>query len=187
MTAPATIKGCSPYSLARLVVERAESELVASRAGVPERVGVVPDKPPFEFCAQLWALVTGIGPRPAQSQRAATAAACGPEWRVTVTVGVYRCEPVTNKNRPQDAPSVVALDSGARDLLDDAEALRRAILGADWDLIDVDRAAVTIGQMRTVGRSGGGFGVEWDLIVDTELGRFTDEAVPKLPGDPRKD
>lgn len=184
MTGPAFL-GCSPYSIAQLLVERAEVEVATSRAGVPGRVGVVPDKPPFEFCAQLWALVTGIGPKPAESKRAATAAACAPEWRVSLTVGVYRCDPSVNQRRPEDPPSVIAYDSAARDLLDDAEALRRAILHADWDVIDVDRAAVTLGMMRQVGRSGGGFGVEWDLVVDTELGRFTDEAVPMLPGDPR--
>lgn len=179
------MKGCSAYSIAALVVERAQSELAVARAGVPARIGVVPDKPPFEFCGQLWALVTGSVPRPAKQGQAATVASCGHEWRVSVTLGVYRCDPSINQRHPQDPPTVVALDSAARDLIDDTEALRRAIIGADWDLLDVDRAAVTFGSTRNVNRSGGGFGIEVDLIVDTELGRMTDEAVPMLPGDAR--
>lgn len=177
--------GCSAYSIARLIVERAEYELGTTRAGIPKRVGVVPGKPPFEFCGQLWALVTDTVPRPAKAGQGPTVASCGYEWRVSVTVGVYRCDPSINQRHPQDPPAVVALDSAARDLIDDTEALRRAILNADWESIDVDKAAVAFGAMRNVNRSGGGFGIEVDLVVDTELGRMTDQAVPMLPGDAR--
>lgn len=177
------MSGCNAYAVASLLVERAEVELQTARAGAPDRVGVLPDKPPFEFCGQLWSWVSSWAPRPAQ--RPSTVKSCASEWRLQVTLGVYRCDPSVNQSRPEAAPGVVALDSAARDLLDDAEALRRAILHADWALVDVDPEQVQFGPMRVVGRQGGGFGVEHDVIVDTELGRFADEAVPRLPGDPR--
>lgn len=180
------MKGCNPYALAALVVERAEVELQTARAGAPGRVAVVPNRPPYEFCDQLWSMVTAIAPRPSRNTTSTSVGACaGILWRVSLTVGVYRCDPSIDKNRPADAPSPVRLDSAARDLMDDAEAVRRAIIAADWALVDVDPVAVTVGNARTTGQQGGGFGVEWDLVVDTELGRYADEAVPMLPGDPR--
>lgn len=183
-----TIKGCSPYSVALFVLERAQAEVTTTRAGGIDRVFVSPDRPVGEFCGQLWATVTSIVPKPARDKRAATAKACAPEWRVSITLGVYRCDPTYDRrnSRPADAVKPVALDSAARDLLDDAEALRRAIIGAAWDDIDVDREQVQLGAMRMAPRSGGAYGVEWDLMVDTELGRMTDEAATKLSGDPRK-
>ncbi|AYR02664.1 hypothetical protein J1765_gp27 [Gordonia phage Gaea] len=177
--------GCSPYAIARLLVERAEHELQTARADVPDRVAVVPDRPPGEFCAQLWAAVISYAPKPARTP--STVKSCAAEWRVQITLGVYRCDPSINPSHPEQAPDPVRLDSAARDQLDDAEALRRAILHADWALLDVDPEQVQVGPMRVVGRSGGAFGVEHDVVVDTELGRFTDAAVPMLPTDPRKD
>lgn len=179
------MKGCSPYAVARLLVERAEAELQTARAGAPDRSAVMPDKPPFEFCDQLFAVVVSYAPTPARIP--STVKSCATSWRVNVTVGVYRCDPSINSSHPEDAPDPVALDSAARDQLDDAEALRRAILNADWSLLDVDPEQVQVGPMRVAARSGGGFGVEHDVVVDTELGWFTDQAVPMLPGDPRKD
>ena len=183
-----TIQGCSPYSVALFVLERAQAELATTRAGGVDGVFVSPDRPVGEFCGQLWATVTSIVPRPAQDKRAATAKACAPEWRVSITLGVFRCDPTYDQRnaRPQDSQKPVVLDSAARDLLDDAEALRRAIIGAAWPDIDVDPIQVQLGAMRMAPRQGGSFGVEWDLMVDTELGRMTDEAATKLTGDPRK-
>lgn len=186
MTAPTTFTGCSPYAIARLLVDRAEYELRTARAGAPERVAVMPDKPPFEFCCdQLFAIVTSYAPAPARNP--STAKSCATEWRVNLTLGVYRDDPSVDMSNPAAAPDPVRLDSAARDQLDDAEAMRRAILEADWSLLNVAPEQVQVGPMRVVTRSGGGFGVEHDVVVDTELGRFTDEAVSMLPGDPRKD
>lgn len=179
------MSGCSAYAIASLLVERAQAELATARAGVPARVGVMPDRPPFEFCAQLFAVVTGSNPKPSKGGQGATLAACGHEWRIAVTLGVYRCDRSINPQRPQEPPNVVALDSATRDLLDDSEALRRAILNANWDAVELDRSQVTFGPSRIVGRAGGAYGVEYDLLVDTELGRMSDEAVPMLPTDPR--
>ncbi|QGJ95810.1 hypothetical protein J1770_gp24 [Gordonia phage EMoore] len=174
--------------MALFVLERAQVEVAKTRAGGVDRVFVSPDRPAGEFCGQLWATVTSIVPKPARDKRAATVKACAHEWRVSLTLGVYRCDPTYDQRnaRPMDAVKPVALDSAARDLLDDAEALRRAILDAAWDDIDIDREQVQLGAMRMTQRSGGSFGVEWDLMVDTELGRMTDEAATMLSGDPRK-
>ncbi|AYR02919.1 hypothetical protein KNU20_gp25 [Gordonia phage Geodirt] len=178
--------GCSPYALARLLVERAEHELQTARAGVPKRVAVMSDKPPGEFCAQLWACVVSYAPKP-QKMPPTLRSCAATEWRVNLTIGVYRCDPSINQSHPEQAPDPVLLDSAARDMLDDAEALRRAIMEANWSVVDVAPDQVQVGAMRVVQRSGGAFGVEHDVIVDTELGRFTDQAVPMLPADPRKD
>lgn len=178
------MKGCSPYALARLLVERAEAELATARAGVPDRVTVLPSKPPFEFCGQLWAAVTAISPPSGSGAHRTSVKACGTFWRVGITLGVYRCDPTINEQHPEQPASPEVYDSGTRDVLDDAEALRRAVFGADWQVVDVDPSGVVPGAARIV-QSGGGLGAELDVVVDTELGRFTDEAVPMLPGDPR--
>ncbi|QDH93181.1 hypothetical protein SEA_VERITY_27 [Gordonia phage Verity] len=185
MTAPEAFKGCNPYALARLLVERAEHELQTARAGAPDQVVVLPTKPGIEFCSRLWAAVTTITPKPSGKSRQATVGACAAEWRVAITVGVTRCDPMVDQRHPEDLPDPVVYDSGTRDMLDDLEALRRAILGANWSIVDVDPTQVTFGPTRMI-QAGAGIAVEWDVLVDTELGRMADEAVPMLPGDPRR-
>lgn len=165
---------CSPYEYAASLLGALGQTLAQTRAGVPERMAVYPHaEPAIEACEMGW---VGIGPvAPGDRDRLD---GCSRTWTLTLTVGVQRCYPVKEKNA---APTPVEVDSAARDVLDDGEAMRRAVL----DMLDVLDESGRITGWRTIPPQGGMHGSRMDVQMVMQWGSFSDEAVPPFPGDPR--
>ena len=165
---------CSPYGLAATVLAAMQTELARTRAGVPERMAVYPHaSPAIEFCTMGW-----VGFRSVRPDQLIGRGQCGvATWAVELTLGVARCYPVMEKNA---APPAVFVDSAARDVADDFEAMRRAAL-------TLAELGVTpmLGAWIPLPVQGGGHGSTLAVSVSAGLGAFADEVLPKLPGDPR--
>ena len=160
--------------IAGVLLAAMQTELAATRAGVPQRMAVYPHAlPAIEFCSQGW-----VGFRTIRPGQLLGRGACGvADWEVALTLGVARCWPVQEGNA---APPVPAVDSAARDVLDDFEAMRRAVEAVrELDLIP------TIGAWTPLNPMGGGHGSTLEVQVTAGLGAYCDEVAPMLPGDPR--
>lgn len=171
MTAPLE---CSPYGIAGVVMAALQDRLIETRAGVPERMAIYPHAlPAIEFCSMGW-----VGFRSIRPGQLLGRGACGvADWEVGLTVGVARCWPVEEGNA---APAVPAVDSAARDALDDCEAMHRAVEAVrELGLIP------TVGVWTPLSPMGGGHGGTLEVTVTAGLGVYCDEVAPMLPGDPR--
>ena len=165
---------CSPYGLAAATLAAMQTELALTRAGVPERMAVYPHAAPaIEFCTMGW-----VGFRSVRPDALIGRGQCGvASWMVELTLGVARCFPTMEKNA---APPAVFVDSAARDVADDFEAMRRAVL----HLTELD-VVPTFGAWTPLPVQSGGHGSTLAVSVSAGLGAFADEVLPKLPGDPR--
>lgn len=165
---------CSPYGLAAAALAAMQTELALTRAGVPERMAVYPHaSPAIEFCSMGW-----VGFRSVRPDQLLGRGKCGvASWSVEMTLGVARCFPVMEKLA---APPVPAVDSAARDIVDDFEAMRRAVL----HLTELDVEPV-MGAWSPLPVQGGGHGSTLLVSVPASLGAFADQVLPMLPGDPR--
>lgn len=161
---------CSPYVLAATLAAHLQAHLAATRGGVPDRVAVYPHADPaVEFgCDMAWVGIGRVTPVPAGR--------CTNVWSLDLTAGVSRCYPVVDGN---GAPPVPSVDSAARDVLDDGEAMRRAVLDAfDDDEVKIEGWSTTAPQ-------GGAHTSRMTLTVTMSWGAFVEPGSPKLDGDPR--
>ena len=164
---------CSPYVLAASLLANLQANLGDTRAGAASRIAVYPHaEPAVEFCEMAW---VGVGQIvPAQTQ---PYGGCGVlSWRLTLTMGVHRCYPVMQDG---SAPPAAAVDSAARDVLDDGEAMRRAVASA------LEDHSPQIVAWRPVPPQGGSHGSRMDVIVDVGWGSYVEPGSPMMPGDPR--
>lgn len=138
-----------------------------------ERAAIHPHtEPAIEWCSMCW---VGVGQiRPSQPQRGLSVVV----WTLDLTMGVQRCYPVTDDG---SAPMEAAVDSAARDVLDDGEAMRRAIESAFSD----DDVEHQITGWRTIPPQGGAHGSRMTVQVPIRWGAFVEPRSPMLPGDPR--
>ena len=166
---------CTPYGLAAAALAALQQQLALTRGGTPNRMAVYPRAAPaLEFCSMGW-----VGFRSVKPGQLIGRGQCGvASWSVELTLGVARCYPVMEQNA---APPVPSVDSAARDILDDFEAMRRAATA----LADIDGIMPTFGNWVPLVPQGGGHGSTLDVSVTAGLGLFTDAVVPMLPGDPR--
>ena len=163
---------CSPYRLAALLCGALEVRLAETRAGVPSRLAVYPhEAPAIEFCADGMAWVSIGAIRPVNS-----GSACALSWEIDLTAGVARCYPVVDGNA---APPVPAVDSAARDILDDGEAMRRAVVAA----FDDEEAKVT--GWRPMAPLGSAHGSTMSVTVRVGWGTYVEPRSALMPGDPR--
>lgn len=165
---------CSPYRLAATLLANLQANLVDTRAGVVERIAVYPHpEPAIEWCSMAWVGVGAITPaQPARGN-------CGVlVWTLDLTVGVQRCYPTMPDG---SAPDPVAVDSAARDVLDDGEAMRRAVQSAFGDAL----LEFQVKAWRPIGPQGGAHGSRMEVQVPIGWGAMTEPDSPKLPGDPR--
>ncbi len=112
---------------------------------------------------------------------------CVTEWRVTYEMSVDRCYMTPADN---GMPPVAVLDSEARDVLEDAGAMRKAALCA-WP----DAVRREVGTWTPRGPAGGAHGGAMQVTAlglglscrcdDEQWGAGIDSRVPPLPGDPR--
>ncbi|WP_411815665.1 hypothetical protein ACK8HH_17115 [Gordonia sp. LUNF6] len=166
---------CSPYVLAASLLANLQANLADTRAGAADRIAVYPhQEPAVEFCDSMaWVGIGAIAP--AQTK---PVGGCGVlTWRLTLTMGVHRCYPVTEDG---SAPDAAAVDSAARDILDDGEAMRRAVTSAFED----EQPQIT--GWRPVPPQGGSHGSRMDVQVEMAWGAYTEPRAPMLPGDPRQ-
>lgn len=101
---------------------------------------------------------------------------CATVWNLDLTVGVSRCYPVAEGG---EAPPAGAVDSAARDVLDDGEAMRRAVA----DAFESDE--VKIEGWSTSPPQGGAHTSRMTLTVQMNWGEFVEPGAPMLDGDPR--
>lgn len=165
---------CTVYEVAGQLLAHLQAHLTQTRAGEADRVFVSPHpEPVIEFCVAGTAYV-GIR----QVTPRAPGKKCATTWKLDLTVGVHRCFPTEPDNA---GPPEVDLDSAARDLCDDLEAMRRAVdealAGHAW----------TINSWTSVPPQGGAHGSRMQVSVEVGLGAYTEPRSPKLPGDPRPD
>ncbi|MCF8610062.1 hypothetical protein L5G28_07785 [Gordonia sp. HY285] len=166
---------CSPYRLAAMLAAALEANLRDTRGGVPDRLAVYPHvDPAIEFCPDGMAWV-GIGSiRPAAG--GGRGSACAISWDVEMVVGVARCYPTEENN---GAPALAAVDSASRDILDDAEAMRRAVRDAFED------EEPLVSGWQPVPPRGGVHGSKLTVSVRVGMGDYTEPRSPMMPGDPR--
>ncbi len=160
---------CTPYAAAAALLADLLVELGNTRGKAPERQAVYPHaEPAIEFCSMVWVGFRGLKPMDQQRH-------CG-VWVADLTVGIQRCYPVESDG---GAPPAVFVDSAARDILDDAEAVRRAIAEAFED------EQHTVTGWRPVNPMGGSHGSRTDVSVAVAMGQYTEPLSAMLPGDPR--
>ncbi len=166
---------CSPYGIASAFLVGFQQSLALTRAGVPQRMAVYPHTAPaFEFCNMGWVGFGSISPdQPVGRGRCGVAT-----WKLTIVFGVVRCYPVMEKN---EAPPEAYVDSAARDVADDFEAMRRAVTSVSAEL-DLEP---TFSTWTPINPQGGAHGSRFEVSVSPTLGQFSDEVRPMLPGDPR--
>lgn len=168
---------CSPYALASTLVAHLQGVLADTRAGVADRVAVYPHpEPAVEFCPSMaWVAVRQVAP--SNGRGTPPPGGCPPvTFLVDLTIGVQRCYPTTPDN---GAPLAAAVDSAARDILDDAEAMRRAVRDAFDDL------DYRVGVWRPVPPQGGSHGSRMEVSVLASPQVWVEPTSPQLPGDPR--
>lgn len=164
---------CTPYQVASHLLAHMQAHLTETRAGEVDRVFVSPHADPvIEFCAAGTAYVGVRSARPIQSKLGK----CAAVWQVELQAGVFRCFPVQRDNGPLPA---VLLDSAARDVCDDMEAVRRA---ADEALAGM---TVTSQTWLTVPPQGGAHGSKMSMLVEFSPSQYTEPLSPMLPYDPR--
>ena len=163
---------CSPYALADNLLANLLVHLDKTRAGAVSRAHVVSHTNyAVEFCPMAVVAVGSM--KPVQVQRGG----CGPfVWDLALTIGVHRCFPTHEHGA---APSPVEVDSAARDILDDGEAMRRAV----GDAFDDDEYQVV--EWRTLPPQGGSHGSTMQVTVRVSWGSFVEPRSGMLPGDPR--
>lgn len=169
---------CNPYAIAKALLDRLVLELAETRAGVPARASVVPSPQAavIEQCSSAWVAVGGIAAAEARATGWRGDPIPEPSHRMTLTMGVYRCYPVDPKLAAPPAPAV---DSAARDVLDDFEAMRRAALRAWWDAAEDEwDLEPVLGLWRPVAPSGGRHGSTMEVSVTADLSMMSDEAAP---------
>lgn len=165
---------CTPYEVASQILAHVQAQLTQTRGGEADRVFVAPHADPvIEFCARGVAYV-GIRSAAAVQPKGK----CAPVWRLDLSVGVFRCFPVMKDNGP---PTEAAVDSAARDVCDDMEAMRRGVTAA------LAGQQFILGTWSTVPPQGGAHGSKLQVQVDFSPALFTEPTSPKLPGDPRPD
>ncbi|WP_282775774.1 hypothetical protein [Nocardia sp. CC201C] len=180
------------YQVAHTLIGALTTALSTTRAGAPCISVVHPGTltPAYGWCAcdegegMAWTRVVSVGPterfpaplsQPVPAGRVAQLAA-------VIELGVDRCYWNTDDNA---MPDIAVLDSLARDVLDDAAAMRRAVecAGLSGDVV--------LGPWTPRGPSGGIHGGTMTVTVqvDTCAGCAAipplDQLVPMLPGDPR--
>lgn len=165
---------CSPYVLASSLLANLVANLADTRGGVTERSAVHPHTDPaIEWCSMSW---VGVGQiRPAQSSGDIGVPVV---WLLDLTMGVQRCYPLTEDG---SAPPEASVDSAARDVLDDGEAMRRALVSAFGDA-DIE---YRVTGWRPIPPQGGAHGSRMDVQVPVSWGAYVEPRSPKLPGDPR--
>lgn len=167
---------CSPYSLASTLLANLTANLTDTRGGVTDRTAVYPHtEPAIEWCSMSWVGVGAIRPAPVAGGRTGTHPSV---WAFDLTMGVQRCYPTMQDG---SAPPPAAVDSAARDVLDDGEAMRRAIVSA----FDDEGIEYVLGGWRPIPPQGGAHGSRMDVQVPISWGAFVEPRSPMLPGDPR--
>lgn len=181
MSTPIPVE-CTPYGAAALLLVALREELALARAGVPALASVQQGGglPAGEGCDDVWTQVTGMTPHNGSGAPASISQSMSPVvWVATIQMGVRRCYPTTTQNtRPADA----RIDSAARDVLDDAEAMRRAAARAFGGNRTVNARLGIWSPLVVQGAMHGG---TMQVQVDLSMGLFADEVVEPLPGDPR--
>ncbi|AVM01886.1 hypothetical protein C6V83_18075 [Gordonia iterans] len=164
---------CGPYPVAMALLAHLQAHLTETRAGAPDRVAVFPhDMPAGEFCDQAWVGYRSVTPMTTPK------GGCASMWRAELTLGVTRCYPVMRDN---GAPPAAHVDSAARDIADDLEAMQRAVRDA------LHGVTYTLGSWRPLNPQGGQHGSRLDVTVEIQLGAHVEPGAPMLPGDPRAD
>lgn len=169
---------CTPYQAAAALLAALQGELAATRGGAVERLAVYPHpEPAIEFCSMAWVGFRQVGPSDGKGIPA-PGRGCAIVWQADLVMGVQRCYPVAPDN---GAPPAVAVDSAARDVADDLEAMRRAVADAFAD------EEFRFGWWRPINPQGGAHGSRLDVSVQlTGAGAMTEPLSPMLPGDPRE-
>lgn len=166
---------CSPYRLAASLLANLQANLADTRGRAATRVAVYPHTDPaIEFgCDMAWVGIGAVTPgQPARS-------GCGPiVWDIALTMGVSRCYPVADKNA---APDPAAIDSAARDVLDDGEAMRRAVLSAFAE----QGITFTVRSWAPRPPQGGAHVSTMTVSVQMQWGSYVEPGSPMHPGDPR--
>ncbi|QRY62753.1 hypothetical protein JVX90_00300 [Gordonia sp. PDNC005] len=164
---------CSPYRVAAGLLAAVQAHLADTRAGAAQRIAVYPHAAPaIEFgCNMAWVGVGSIAPIPGAKGPCGTSG-----WTLDLTIGVARCWPVADGN---SAPPTAAVDSAARDVFDDGEAMRRAVVDAFDDM------EFTVKSWQPMNPQGGAHGSTMTVTVHVGWGAFVEPGSPMLPGDPR--
>ncbi len=166
---------CSPYRLAASLLANLQANLADTRGGAASRVAVYPHTDPaIEFgCDMAWVGVGAVTPsQPAKG-------GCGVlVWDIALTMGVARCYPVAADN---GAPDAAAVDSAARDVLDDGEAMRRALVSAFVD----QGITHSVKSWQTRPPMGGAHASTMALSVQMQWGSYVEPGSPMQPRDPR--
>lgn len=167
--------GCSEYTIAGQLLACFVAALEVTRAGAPDMAVVHPGDmvPDYGACGLAWTRVVQVSPVPSKN-------VCVDQQSVTVELGVSRCYGASD---PKTVPAPAVLDSAARDLADDAQAMRAAVLG----FRELTGIRAVLGVWRPRGPKGGIHGGTLQVTVAVELGLVgPDELAPPLPGDPRE-
>ncbi|MFB9476984.1 hypothetical protein ACFFR3_46470 [Nonomuraea salmonea] len=161
------------YPLAAKLLECLCAELEASLAGPVCRCCVVPGAgyPPMDGCmcecgggqGQAWTRVSRMFPTsqrfPAPLQEAPPTCFLPGSWAVELEAGVYRCAATMAEDGTP--PSCEEVDRDARVVLDDAAAIRRAVMCC----FAAQSRVVVPGQWQAIGPSGGCQGGVMTLLV----------------------
>lgn len=176
MTAPVDLEvvGCSEYLIAGQLLALFETALSDTRGGPPDMAVVHPGELVPDYGCGL-ATVRVVSADVAVPARTSCTV---DEHRVVLELRMARCYAT-----PQDngMPPVAVLDSAVRDTLDDARAMRAAII----EFRALTGLRVTAGVWRPHGPRGGVHGGTMQVTVQTELGQMTPDVVAMMPGDPR--
>lgn len=174
---------CSEYGLAAILLAALSHESQVVRAGNDLVQVVHPGgQPPMYGCDVMWTRVVSTtaetGGRPVRD-------GVVPTWQVELEMGIYRCYPQV-ESMDDSMPVPAHLDSAARDVFDDAAAMRRAAVNAFMDEDGDPDMSVTPLGWRPISHRGGVHGGAMNVRVMADLGGDQVDALwPLLPGDPR--
>lgn len=172
---------CNPYGAAAILLAQFQIELASTRAGAPALMAVHQGQNVVaEGCDSAW---VAFGPaRPHDGRRGPahlTPSSSVVVWVFTLQLGAYRCYPTTATGA---MPPLPAIDSAARDIADDAEAMRRAAVAAFAEHREID---VVAAAWTPIPPQGAVHGSTMEVQVSISMGAMADDVLPKLPGDPR--
>ena len=171
---------CNPYGVARLLLGQFQAELGDTRGGVPAVMAVFQGQSVVaEGCDSAWVALGPMVPSDGHGKPPVVRRNAVVVWTITLQMGVFRCYPVQDRNAMPPLPSI---DPAARDIADDAEAMRRAALGA-WD--GHPQVQALLGRWTPMPPQGGVHGSTMDVQVQLSMGAMADDVFPKLAGDPR--
>lgn len=171
---------CNPYGAAAILLAQFQGELADTRAGAPALMAVHQGlNVVAEGCDSAWVAFGQGRPNDGRGGAARLRPSAVVLWAFTLQMGAYRCYPIT----PTGAmPSLPAIDSAARDIADDAEAMRRAAVAAFDGHREID---VVAGPWTPIPPQGAVHGSTMEVQVSISMGAMADDVLPKLPGDPR--